>query len=265
MDRTMHYLKEQMQPDSTILKGDIETMPDFAAIKNIQNPGLNLFVAGSVTALLTQLKTMPQIFHIRCMLKREDASHNIYADIQQTAAKPISFIVLDSTDIKNDSTILLLLQLQQHLSREARFSDNRIMYFGTDVQKSDGDCLIFCADFALKAHQHQLEFDQLHTANRDRPVNSDKSYVPCFMASNTQLPFSIFEHAQSKTALLRDLDTIDNPRVLEQTQKMHAQQRRRSTSRGEKCYPASIEYLRQQFLTQAMTAIASLKHLPFDY
>ncbi|MDB5990360.1 MAG: peptidase [Herbaspirillum sp.] len=262
----MLYLREQKQPDRAIVKGDIAAIPDFAAIKNIQNPGLNLFTADSIPALLAQLKTMPQIFHVRGILKCKDEVHHIYADIQRTSAGPISFIVLDSTNINNNlDTSLFLLQLLVYLNKEPCFSDNRVMCFSTDVQKSDGDCLIFCADFALKAHQHQSEFDQLHTANRNRLTNSDKKHVPCFMASNTQLPFSIFEHAQSKTALLRDLDTIDNPRVLEQTQKMHAQQRRRSTSRGEKCYPASIEYLRQQFLTQAMTAIASLKHLPFDY
>jgi hypothetical protein len=129
------------------------------------------------------------------------------------------------------------------------------MCFSTNVQKSDSDCLIFCVDFALKAHQHQCEFDRLHTSNRDRLPGDNTQDEEYFVAPLDALPFTIFEHAQSKTSLLHTLDTT-NSRLVGQIQKMIAQQEIRTTVRGKTCYPTSIEYRRQQFLSHAITALS---------
>ena len=269
------YIDEKKQPDLSVLNGDMQTMPDFAAMENIKHPGLNLFVADSVSALHALLGAMPAQFHLRCVCKLSgnprNNQHHIYADIQRKPTGPISFIVLESTNVnENLGTARLLWDLITRLDRDTRFSNRRITCFDTRVQKSSADCLIFCIDFALKAHRHEWEFAQLHATHHDGRAIGNEANDPEMNVKNRKfysiapadfLPFSFFEYAQSRLALRCGFSfNAANQSLFEQTQKMQAQQEIRNTPLGEKHYPASIEYRRRQFLTQAITAIAGASH-----
>jgi YopJ family protease len=273
LKRTQRYIDAGKRADRSLLEGDLQTMADFAAIKNHRHPGLNLLVADSVSTLRERLKDMPQSFHLRCVLRSssdlDDSLHHIYADIQRISGGPLSFVMIEPADINDNlNAVTIVLQLFTQMKHDAFFSKKRMTCFNARVQKSGSDCMVFCVDFALKAHEHASELNALHALHhRGHAIGNDAndpaidlgnrdtlSFAPAFL-----LPAAFFEHAQSISAL-HDMagDHEGAAHLRERIRKMRAQRAMPREPAAADCQqPASIEFLRRQFLIQAITALAA--------
>ncbi|MDB5777241.1 MAG: PipA/GogA/GtgA family type secretion system effector [Herbaspirillum sp.] len=269
LELTARYIHEGRQADKAVLDGDLQTMPDFVAIRNRQSADLNLCLVDNVPALLERIKAMPPAFRLRCVLSSpmltDCATHHLYVDIAREADSPLSFLVVESASVQgNRGALEVLLQLLIKIMSDPFFSRRRISCFNAQVQKSGSDCLIYAIDFALKAHRYASAFAALHAEHRNgRAVGNDGnnaamernnqdtfSVAPAFL-----LPADFCEHAQSATALEQawgagsDPDLID--RIAVRTQVL------RAAANAPSYVPPSIEHLRRKFLREAIAALAN--------
>ncbi|MDB5990361.1 MAG: hypothetical protein JWQ10_1764 [Herbaspirillum sp.] len=259
---TQRYIDAGTPADRAVLEGDIQTMPAFVALENKLHPELNLFIAPTPSALLKKIKTLPPTFHLRCVLRSavdvEHGWHHFYADIQREADGPLSFLIIEPADLKqNINGVAILLQLFILMLPDKSLTKRRITCFSTAVQNSGSDCLLFCIDFALKAHRHTAQFAALHAIHHsgraigndaDDPLIEHNNRNTLIVAPSTLLPFSFFEHAQSTTALKNIWG--DDPRAAELSREILARRV------AQKYYPSSIEQRRREFLLQTFAALA---------
>jgi hypothetical protein len=274
LDRIQHYVDTEKHADQAMLNGDVEIIPTVVALENRRDPGLNLSIALSPSELLRQIKTMPPVFHMRCVVRSSEntihGAHHLYADIKREANHPLSILMIEPAHLGNNQNgRAMLLALLILMLPDAYFSGRRMSCFNVGAQMSGSDCLIFCIDFALKARRHEAEIAALHAIHfgghaigndSANPDIDDNNADTLSVAPVSLLPFSFFEHAQSATALQAALGS-DDPRVVEQVQQM--QQRGQQHAQGvnanadnEKFAPSSIELRRRRFLLESLTALA---------
>ncbi|HEY4316644.1 MAG TPA: YopJ family acetyltransferase [Herbaspirillum sp.] len=256
------YLDAGTPADRAVLEGDIQAMPAFAALENQLHPDLHLFIAPSPSALLKKIKSLPPVFHLRCVLRSavdaEHGRHHFYADIDRKADGLLSLLIVEPADLRdNVNGLAILLQLFILMLPDESFTYRRITCFSTAVQKSGSDCLLFCVDFALKAYRHAAQFEALHAIHQSGRAVGNEAGDPIIERNNQDnlivaqanlLPFAFFEHAQSATAL-RDV-WGDDARAVEKIREIAA---KRTAGADRKTYaPSSIEHCRRQFLLQAL-------------
>jgi hypothetical protein len=121
--------------------------------------------------------------------------------------------------------------------------------------------LIFCMDFALKSHAHETAFAALHAIHRsghaigndaNDPVMDQNNRDTFSIAPASLLPAIFFEHAQSATALH---SVMNNSDPLAGAIADEIREKIRERRGAQKYLPTSIEFLRQQFLLQAIVAL----------
>jgi hypothetical protein len=273
LDRVQHYIDIGNHADQAMLNGDVEIIPAVIALENRRDPGLNLHVALSPSALLRHIKTMPPVFHLRCVLRSSEntihGAHHLYADIKREAGGPLSILMIEPAHLGNNQNgRAMLLALLILMLPDASFSGRRMSCFNVGAQMSGSDCLIFCIDFALKARRHEAEIAALHAIHFGGHAIGNDSANPEIDEQNADtlsvaparlLPFSFFEHAQSTTALQAVLGS-DDPRVVEQVQRMRQrapQLRPQGANADEGEFaPSSIELRRRQFVLDTLAALA---------
>jgi hypothetical protein len=256
------YLDAGIPADRAVLEGDILTMPAFVALENKLHPGLQLFIAPSPSALLKKIKSLPPVFHLRCVLRSavdaEHGRHHFYADIERKADGLLSMLIVEPADLRdNVNGLAILLQLFILMLADESFTRRRITCFSTAVQKSGSDCLLFCVDFALKAYRHTAQFEALHAIHQSGhaigndagdPIIERNNQDNLIVAPATLLPFDFFEHAQSATTLRGIWG--DDPCAVEKIREIAT--KRTAGADKQKYVPSSIEYCRRRFLLQAL-------------
>jgi YopJ family protease len=273
--RIQRYIDAGKQADRIMLDGDMQTMPDVAAIKNLQHPQLNLWLADSPAKLLGRLKTMPPAFHMRCVLKSsadaENGAHHLYADIQRQADGPLSLLIVEPAHLKDNLNGRdILLQLLMRMMPDPAFAGKRMSCFNVAAQKSGSDCLIFCIDFALKAYRDTTRIDALHAVHHGGHAIGNDAGDPQIDCNNEDtlsvaparlLPFSFFEHAQSTAALQAAWGNCgSDERVIGQIRKMRAQRALAASTSMQQYTQTSIEQRRRQLLLCALTAFTQTQN-----
>ena len=284
LTRMQQYFHLERRADATTLGDDLETMPHFVALANRQNPDLQLFIAESASALLQRIKLMPPSFQMRTVLRSTEntigGAHHLYLDIERKDNGPLSILLIEPADFSyNQNGRAMVLALLILMMPDPYFTGRRMSCFNVAAQKSGSDCLIFCIDFALKAHRHADEIAALHAIHHagraigndgDDPVIDQNNRDTLSVAPPRLLPFSFFEHMQSRSALIRIFGK-DDPRVIEQVRKM-GPERSRSSFTGsalhaihsvdteEKFMPSSIERCRRRFLLDTLAALNATRN-----
>jgi hypothetical protein len=257
-----HYIDAGIPADRAVLEGDILAMPAFAALENKRHPDLRLFIAQSPSALLKKIKSMPPVFHLRCVLRSavdaEHGRHHFYADIDRKADGLLSLLIVEPANLKDNANgLAILLQLFILMLADESFTYRRITCFSTSVQKSGSDCLLFCIDFALKAHRHAAQFEALHAIHQSGRAIGNEAGDPIVERNNQDalivapaklLPFTFFAHAQSARALCKVWGS--DARAVQKIREIAA--KRRAGAYQQKYAPSSIEHCRRQFLLQAL-------------
>ncbi|RXZ31088.1 hypothetical protein D9O50_18275 [Oxalobacteraceae bacterium CAVE-383] len=271
--RMQQYFHLERHADRTTLNDDVENMPHFVDLSNRRHPDLHLFIADSPSAMLQRIKIMPPEFHLRCVVRSSEntigGAHHLYADIRREANRPLSILLIEPADFKyNQNGRSMVLALLILMMPDPYFAGRRMACFNAAAQMSGSDCLIFCIDFALKAHRHAEEFLALHAIHHGGravgndagdPVIDQNNLDTLSIAPAKLLPFAFFEHMQSRT-FLREIFGADDPRVIEQIKKMGPPcGRSRSTVYAgdavEKFMPSSIERCRRRFLLDTLAAL----------
>jgi YopJ family protease len=281
LERVQHYADTGKHADQAMLNGDVEIIPTVIALENRRDPGLNLQLALSPSALLQRIKIMPPVFHLRCVLRSSEntinGAHHLYADIKREANGPLSILMIEPAHLGNNQNgRAMLLALLILMLPDAYFTGRRMSCFNVGAQMSGSDCLIFCIDFALKARRHEAKIAALHAIHfSGRAIGNDganpeidtNNADTLSVAPATLLPFSFFEHAQS-TTVMQALFGSDDPRVVEQVQRMlqsrpkkESQKDRQLQTQGvntddEEFVPSSIELRRRRFLIDTLAALA---------
>jgi hypothetical protein len=238
LQQVARHRAEHRHGSRGLLDGDLQTIRDLAAVQNAQHPDLHLVIADSVDELLTHIRGMPPDFHLRCVFRApqtDNAQHHLYADIQRPEGSPPSLLIIEPANIKNNrNAIEILMALLVQMMPDPAFSQRRMAVINAGVQETGLDCLIFCFDFALKAHRHAALFNTLHAVhhggravgNVTGDAQTDRNNQDTFsIAPADLLPASFFEHAQA---------------------------------RDRACLPASIEQVRHRFLLHAILALSEL-------
>jgi hypothetical protein len=271
--RMQHYFHFERRADRATLDDDVLTMPHFVALSNRRHPDLQLFIAETPSAMLQRIKAMPPVFHLRCVVRSTEntvgGAHHLYADIRREAHGPISIVLIEPADFKyNQNGRAMVLSLLILMMPDPYFAGRRMSCFNAAVQASGSDCLIFCIDFALKAHRHTEQFLALHAIHHggraisndaDDPVIDQNNRDTLSLAPARMLPFDFFEHMQSRTAL-KEIFGGDDPRVIEQIKKMGPPQgrSRNASPTGDaagKFMPTSIERCRRRFLLDTLASL----------
>lgn len=277
--RMQQYFHLERRADATTLGDDLDTMPHFIDLANRRDPDLQLSIAESASALLQRIKRMPPSFRMRTILRSTEntigGAHHLYLDIERKDSGPLSILLIEPADFSyNQNGRAMVLALLILMMPDPYFNGRRMSCFNAAAQKSGSDCLIFCIDFALKAHRHAEEIAALHAIHHagraigndgDDPVIDQNNRDTLSVAPPRLLPFSFFEHMQSRSALIQIFGR-DDPRVIEQVRKMGSERSRSSFTNGglhmmhfagaeEKFMPSSIERCRRRFLLDTLAAL----------
>lgn len=130
-------------------------------------------------------------------------ARHLSLDIERKDNRSLSILLIEPADFScnQNGRAMLRLALLILMMPDPYFTGRRMSCFNVAAQKSGADCLIFCIDFALKAHRHSDEIAVLHAirpADRaigndgDDPVINQNNRDTLSVASPRLLPFYFF-------------------------------------------------------------------------
>ncbi len=140
--------------------------------------------------------------------------HYCAVDVRRSEGK-VSVLLLEPVTLDGDPFLILKRKIMADFSLE--FPDSRISFIGVDVQRSDGECHIFCLSFLRKAFSQKIDFDALHGDN----ISGRLGLMSDEMMKNI-IPIKFMKHAQSSGRI------ADYLRANEALQGVHVNKKRQT-------------------------------------
>lgn len=260
------YMDRGRQPDTAVTLSDMVSMREVARCENDRKTGLNLALAGSMDEVASLLADKAPPFHLRLVFREpRHGYHHAFADIDAQPGQPLSAILIETAAAA--SAHPLYQRFSQALGRFADRHDGMLLaVIDSHVQRSRGDCLIFCMSFALKSYKHAASFTRLHHDHRSgqlacaRVQDDIFSGMGILLLPCALLPADFIKHTHSaqliRERLLAGNDDQDARALLRLKMASIEAGRRPELAEASSGNRPSIEYKRLSLIRRAMAAVS---------
>lgn len=260
------YVQCGRQPDTAVTLSDMASMREVARCENDRKTGLNLSLAGSMDEVVALLAGKAPPFHLRLVFREpRHGYHHVFADIDAQPGQPLSAILIETAAAA--SAHPLYQRFSQALGQFADRHDGMLLaVIDSHVQRSRGDCLIFCMSFALKSHRHASSFTRLHHDHRSgqlacaRVKDDIFSGMDILLLPSALLPADFIKHTHSaqliRERLLAGNDDQDARALLRLKMASIEAGRRPEQAGASSGSRPSIEYKRLGLIRRAIAAVS---------
>ncbi|MDG6382526.1 type III secretion system YopJ family effector HopZ1b [Pseudomonas savastanoi pv. phaseolicola] len=154
--------------DVSFAQLDAEHLDAMVDVENQRNPDLNLRYFKHHKEFIQALESDgPSSFRAIYPLTQprtgQAAKHHVMADVRLTPCEPPSIVITESGVIvgKRNKQLHRHNQTLEDLS-ESGVQLSQVAIIETQAQKTPDDCVMYCLNYAIKAHKNADQFDDIH-------------------------------------------------------------------------------------------------------
>ncbi|HHG3502402.1 TPA: type III secretion system YopJ family effector VopA [Vibrio parahaemolyticus] len=193
-------------PKDTAAANDIALMDDFIAIANQKKEGLNAHFFRSPLDMVNYVKSLIPSEDTTARFVVNMGSGSIHCIAVDCAIKngKCSLIGIEPVTMNSLGASMLAIRLQSVCKRE--LPETSLVIMETDMQRSQGECLMFSLFLVKKMHKECDEFQYLHDKNINRELPLTQGLIVSVKDADSLLPPSLMKHTQSPNRLQKYLE-----------------------------------------------------------
>ncbi|ENM5899483.1 YopJ family type III secretion system effector serine/threonine acetyltransferase [Vibrio mimicus] len=194
-------------PKDTAAANDITLMDDFIAIANQKKEGLNAHFFCSPLEMVNYIKKLTASENTSARFVVNMGSGDIHSIAVDCAIKngKCSLIGIEPVTMNSLGASMLAIRMQSVCKRE--LPETSLVIMETDMQRSQGECLMFSLFLVKKMHKECEQFQCLHEKNINRELPLTQGLIVSVKDADSLLPPSLMKHTQSPNRLQKYLET----------------------------------------------------------